>query len=176
LASAHLLSKGLDLLLVDGTLGGLHQVYLRRLLEDLLGDLEGLVEVSLDESVGKLLPIGCCKNEFLEFLLVTGGNGCSALNSVLGKTSLGFLGGPLDNNLASLKEVLEGHGTILLVLRLTKLLTLLVECSNSFCGRLSTVKFCLLLGFFLRNNQSAEALELLVCFKVVMLGGLGEMC
>lgn len=56
-AAAELISEGLDLLLVDSALGRLHKVDLCGLLEDLLGHLEGLVKVGLDQRVSQLLPV-----------------------------------------------------------------------------------------------------------------------
>lgn len=57
-AATHTISEGLNLFLVNGSLCGLHEVNLSGLLEDLLGDLKGLVKVGLDQSVGELLPVG----------------------------------------------------------------------------------------------------------------------
>lgn len=56
-ASAELVPQILDLFFVERALLGLHEVDLGGFLEDLLGDLQELVQVGLDESVGELFPV-----------------------------------------------------------------------------------------------------------------------
>ena len=51
----------------------------------------------------------------------------------------------LHYDLARLKEVVEGHGTVLLVLRISELLALLDELVNDSLRGLSTLKLFLLL-------------------------------
>jgi len=59
-------AESLELLLVDRALGGLHEVDLSGLLEDLLRHLKGLVEIGLDKSLRKLLPVRSAKDKLLE--------------------------------------------------------------------------------------------------------------
>ena len=167
-------AESLNFLLVDGSLGWVHKVNLSGLLEDLLGDLKGLVEVSLDEGVGELLPVGSGKDKLLELLLVASGDGCSTLDGVLGETFSGLLMGVLDDDLASLKEVIEGHGAILLVLGLSKKLTFSDEAGDDTCGRLGALELGLLLRLLLGDDESTETLKILVVLEVVVSAGLGK--
>lgn len=78
----------LDFLFVYGSLGWVHKIDLGGFLKDLLGHLESLIEIGLNESIGELLPISCLQDELLEQFILTLGNGCSTGNRMLLKTIL----------------------------------------------------------------------------------------
>ena len=139
-----------------------------RLLEDLLWNLEGLVEVSLDESIGELFPVGSFKDEVLEFFLISISDGLSSLNLMFKKTILGLVNGILDHDFAGLKEVIERHSSVLLVLWLSKGLTLLNKSINDFLWWHSSIELSLLFRFLLSNNNLSEALDIFVLLKFVM--------
>jgi len=142
---------------------------LRGLFEDLLGHFKSLIQVSLDESVCKLLPVGCLEDKLLEGFLILVLNCFTTLDLVGFETILGLEECVFDDKLASLKEIVECHGTVLLVLCFTKLLAFSNEFVNDFLGWLCLLKFRLFFGFFLRNYNLTEALEFLIFIKIVML-------
>lgn len=93
---------------------------------------------------------------------------------MLSKTFSGLSDHILGDEFVSLKEVVEGHGAILLVLRLTKLLTLLDQFVDELSRRLRTLKLSLLFRLLLSDDEAAEGLELLVFLEVVMLAGMSK--
>jgi hypothetical protein len=111
----------------------------------------------------------------LELLLITCGNSGSTDSGVLVETFLGLVISVLDNDLAGLQEKVEGHGAVLLVLRLSEELTLFLDQSDHLGGRLGTIELSLLLRFLLGDHYPAETLKFVVVLKIVVFAGLGQM-
>ena len=129
----------------------------------------------MDESVCKLLPVGCLEDKLLEGFLVLVLDCLTTFDLVGFKTILGLQEGILDDKLAGLEEIVESHGTILFVLRFTKLFAFCNEFVNDFFGWLCFLKFRLFFGFFLRNYNLTETLEFLIFIKIVMLRSFCQM-
>ena len=111
----------------------------------MLGHFEGLIQVGLDERVCELLPVGSLEDELLECFLVIVFNSFTTFDLVNFETFLCLKVGVLDDKLACLKEVIEGHGAILLVLGITKLLAFLGKLLDDLFGWLGFLKFSLFL-------------------------------
>ena len=94
---------------------------------------------------------------------------------MLVKTLLGLDVGVLNHNLGGLEEVVESHGAVLLVLRLTKERTFCDDLGNNFLGGLCALELGLLLGLFLGDDDAAEALKFLVVLQIVVSRSLSEM-
>lgn len=88
---------------------------------------------------------------------------------------LGLVISVLDNDLAGLQEKVEGHGAVLLVLRLSEELTFFLDQSDHLGGRLGTIELRLLLRFLLGDHYPAETLKFVVVLKIVVFAGLGQM-
>jgi hypothetical protein len=158
LAVTHLFTESLKFLLVHSALLRLHEVDLGRLLEDLLGDLKSLVEVSLNKSLSELFPVCGVEDKLLELFFVASFDGGATLDSVLSKTILGLLNHILRDEFVGLEEVLEGHGAILLVFRLAKSGALCDKLINELLRRLGAIEFGLLFRLFLSDDKTAEGL------------------
>ena len=74
------------------------------------------------------------------------------------KTGCGLIVSVPNDDFARLKEVVEGHGAVLLVLGVTELLALCNKGVDDLLGWLGLLKFRLFFRFFLRNDDFAEAL------------------
>jgi hypothetical protein len=83
------ITEFLNLFFVKGTFLWVHHVGVHRLLEDVLGDLEVLVGVSLDDLGGKLFPVGSLQNKFLTFFDILVLNSLTTFDGMLGKAVLG---------------------------------------------------------------------------------------
>ena len=93
---------------------------------------------------------------------------------MLVKTILGLNVGVLNHNLGGLEEVVESHGSVLLVLRLTKELAFCDDLGDNILGGLSALELGLLLGLFLGDDDATEALKLVVVLQIVVSGRLSE--
>ena len=93
---------------------------------------------------------------------------------MLSKTFSGLSDHILGDEFVGLKEIVEGHGAILLVLRLTKSLALLDHLVDELSRGLRTLKLSLLFRLLLSDDEAAEGLELLVFLEVVMLAGMSK--
>ena len=90
-----------------------------------------------------MLPVGSLQNELLELLFILVFDGLTTFLLVLLKTLLCLKEGVLDHELACFEEVVEGHGAVLLVLSLAKLLTFGDELVDDLLGWLGFLKLCL---------------------------------
>lgn len=159
-------SERLDFLLVNGALGWVHKVGPRRLLKDLLGHLEGLIKVCLNNRVGQLFPVGRLQHQLLELVLFVFFDGCAAFHSVSGQTLLGHAVSELDHDLARLQEVVKSHRAVLFVLGFSKEFSLSDDLIDDFLGRGGSLQLGSLFGFLLRDDDLAERLELLVVLEL----------
>lgn len=115
-----------------------------------------LVEVGLHEALSELLPVGGLENKFLEFLIVASGDGCAALNCVLGETFGSLHVSVFENELAGAEEELEGHGVILLELGRAEFTSFLFKGLDDSGGWFSTLVLGSLLRLFLSVHDIVE--------------------
>jgi hypothetical protein len=113
-------SELLHLVFVDGSLGWVHQISVKRLFKDLLWHFKGLVQVSLDKGTSKLLPVGALQNKLLVEFFVFLFDCSTAFGQMFFEACLCLLSLEKDNNFHSVKEVVESHGAIRLELGLTE--------------------------------------------------------
>ena len=151
-----LFSQCLDFFFINCSFFGFHEINLSWLLKDLLGHFKRLIQVSLDECVSQLLPVGCLENKLLELLFIFIFDSLTTFLLMLFKTLLCLQEGVFDNNFAGLQEIVESHRSILLVLSLSKSFSISDKFFDDFFRWLGFFKFRLLLRFFLRHNYLSK--------------------
>ena len=110
----------------------------------------------------------------MELILIASAEGGSSLCLHLLQAFLRMLGDVLGDELTCLEEVVEGHGAVLLNLRLTKGHTLLYKLIKHILWRSCALIFLLLLGRLLGLHNIAEALQLLILIEIIVFAGLGK--
>ena len=110
----------------------------------------------------------------MELILVASGESGASLGGVRLEASRCVFRDVLGDELARLKEVVEGHGAVLLDLGLTKGQALLDELIEHLLRRLGALILLLLLGLLLGLDNSAEALQLLVRIEIEVSAGFGQ--
>ena len=114
------------------------------------------------------------EEESLEFLVLVGGDGGSAVNLELVYLILGEVVVVLVDDLGGGQEEIEGHGTVLVVHGVSELLAFLDHGVDDGDGDSGGLNLALLLLLLLVNKHHSEALKLLVVLKVVVFVGLTE--
>jgi hypothetical protein len=147
---------------------------LHRLFKDWLRDFKLLVQVGLYELTGELLPVSGPQNQLLVQLFVLSSDCCTSFTVVLLHAIPGVKDGELNDDFHGVKEIVEGHCSILLVLGLSQCHTSFNDLDDLSFSGLGSLEFSLLLRGLLGLHKLSKSSQFFILLKVKLLDSSDE--